>query len=239
MRLLKLTLMLAFAVCCTISKAQIIVTHTIDFDTDARGHSIQSDDTISEQYANWGVHFVPNVLSGKSATNFRYATNTLLKVTSSDFDPYYVDNADPSELPTGNLLGRYADYSNENGDSNFWLKFDRPAFDLSLNVYGTGVFDPFFAVYGLDSDLNFLSFGAIDTSNSPNGFSGLVTLDSNAPISYLIITGGFDAESYDTWTGVDNIRFKTVVPEPGAAALLLGVVVSGAVWRRRLRKPSR
>ena len=239
MRLLKLSLMLAFALCCTISKAQTNITHTIDFDNDAKGHSILEGNVISEQYAGWGVHFLPNVLSGTNATNDVFATNTDLSVTATDFDPFYVQSADPSELPTGNLLHSFTGYFSEDGDSNFWLKFDRPAFDISLDAYGFGVFDPFFSVYGLDSDLNFLSFGVIDSSNSPNGIAGLVTLDSNAPISYLIITGAIDAQSYDAWTGVDNIRFTTAVPEPGAAALLLGVVVSGAVWRRRLRKPSR
>jgi hypothetical protein len=204
--------------------AQAQVTHTMTFDTDALGNPIASGTIISEQYAAWGIHFVPNVLGGANFTGDNYATNTVLDVTDSDFDPAM----DPQPQPDGNLLHGYTNYLNEDGDTNFWIKFDKPVTDVSLDVYGGYLGD--FALYGMDQNLNLLDFAQPDQLFNQDTMS--LGNDPAHPISYLIVTGSNDFGYYDEWTGIDNIQF-TVVPEPGSLTLLLSVLGVGAAWRRR------
>lgn len=212
-------------------------THTIDFDTDASGNAILEGTTISEQYAAWGAHFVPNVLGGNNFSGTPFATNTGMTATATDFDPSFPASADPSELPSGNVLHSLTNYVNANGDPNFWIAFDQPVMDVSLDTYwgfGSALF------YGLDADLNYVS-GEV-YAFSPTFASARVTLDSNDPIRYLVVTGDTDTFSYDLWAGYDNVRFTVApaaVPEPGSVAILLGLSVSGGVFairRCRARK---
>lgn len=205
------------------------VSHLINFDTDAKGNAIAEGATISEQYAAWGVHFVPNVVSGPSDPygDF-FGTNTDMTATASDFDPFFTSTADPSDLPTGNLLHGFTGYNNENGDPNFWISFDKPAINVNLDLYGSNVDD----VYGLDANLNFISFGKV--TFSPSFASAHVTLDNDNSFRYLVIAGSTDSFNYDEWTGVDNIRF-TSVPEPGFTTLLVGLSIVGGILALRRR----
>ena len=206
--------------------------HLITFDTDAKGNAIAEGTTIAEQYAAWGAHFVPNVVSGPSDSygDF-FGTNTDMTATATDFDPNWLSYADTTDLPTGNILHGFTGYNNENGDPNFWISFDRPTINVSLDLYGAVADD----LYGLDANLNFVSFGKL--TFSPTFASAHVTLDSNDSIRYLVIAGSTDSFNYDAWTGVDNIRF-TSVPEPGSVAMLLGISVAGVgcFWRRRRKQ---
>ncbi len=227
MRALTFTTALCLTFCVTLASAQ--VTHTITFDTDAQGLPIASGDTIAEQYAAWGVHFMPNVVSGTNVGGDTFADNTDMTATATDFDPYFVANADPSELPDGNLLHSFTGYLNEDGDSNFWVAFDRPVINVSLDVYGA----PFFPIYGLDSDFNLVSLGQFNYS--PTFLSARVSMSSNDPISYLIVTGSNDSFNYDAWTGYDNIQF-TSVPEPNTLCLLAGSGLTSSLLIRRRRR---
>lgn len=212
--------------------------YLLDFDTDALGNPIPEGALIDEQYAAWGIHFVPNIAGGVNATGSLFATNTDMTATATDFDPAYLDflnsgSADPLDFPSGNLLHSFAGYLLEDGDANFWIRFDESMVQVRLSAYSlSALFDPSFAVYGLDADLNFVSFGQFNYS--PSGASAVVTLESDAGISYLAITGSIDFGAYDQWSGIDSIQV-TVAPEPGTLAL--GILGLSASVRRRRRSP--
>ena len=191
-------------------------THTITFDTDAAGIAINEGDIISEQYAAWGVHFEANVFGGTNYTGTNFADNTGMTATASDF------SFPPGATATvsGNLLHSLTDWFNENGDPSFWLRFDQPVIDVSLDAYGVG---SAFAVYGFDGELNLLS--ATPTDLFISGGKRLTLADPGLGGYYYVgITGDFNG-----WTGVDNIRF-TSVPEPGSLTLLAGIAIPGGLF---------
>jgi hypothetical protein len=229
------------AACAAAAQAQ---THTIDFDTDANGNAIAEGATIAEQYAPWGVHFVPNVLGGLNWSGAYFATNTDMTATASDFDPNFIASAAPADLPSGNLLGSYTGYLNSNGEPNYWVAFDKPVTNVSLDVYSAySIQYGAFSLDGLDSNYNLVSY--LDYANevvSSTQTSAQVGLNNNDPISYLVVTGSIDEQFapfassglYDLWLGVDNLTFTTV-PEPGVYALLGSLGLTGATFLRRRR----
>jgi hypothetical protein len=199
---------------------------TIDFDTDALGKPIADGTTIDEQYAAWGVHFVPNIFAGATnITGFPFADNTDMTATSSDvgfgYDP---NDTDPPHPPLGNVLHSFSGWSNEDGDANFAIFFDTPIDSISMDVIGdssTGT-----SLYAFDANGVFLG-GTFASTMS--GFENISISDVGI-IGFVAVTPGY----YDDWAALDNISFNTV-PEPGLAVLLLGSGVCGACLSLRRR----
>ncbi len=154
-----------------------------------------------------------------------------MTVTSSDFDPYFIAYSDPSEQPKGNVLSSYSSYTNSDGDPNFWMKFDHPIKDFSLDSYN-GWFG--FKLYGFDNNLNLVDF-KYDIVPSPTYATAHISQTNNQEVSYLIFGGSLDSGYYDAWNGIDNIAF-TSVPEPGCLAMLAGIAIPGSVFLLRRRK---
>ncbi|MBX3388834.1 MAG: PEP-CTERM sorting domain-containing protein [Phycisphaeraceae bacterium] len=184
--------------------------YVIDFDTDANGNAIADGTWISNQYAAWGVTFVPNVLD----PNNGWATNTDMTATSTDVGNGY--------LPAmGNVLHSFGGWLNEDGDPNFAMIFDQAISSISVTFIGDS--DNLSELDLYDIDGNFITGGVV-SGGGINGktvsFSGL----NNARIA-LVLPGWFL-----DWVAVESITFE-YVPAPGALALLgLGGIFVG---RRR------
>ena len=187
---------------------------------------------IAEQYADWGVHFEPNVFAGTNYTGDPFADNTDMTATATDF------GFNPGVPPpvSGNLLQSFSGWLQEDGAPTFWLRFDQPVIDFSLDAYAGGTYTidgaSAFSVYGFDADLNLLTATPTDLRILDFQHIGLPTVIPDG-YSYVGITGDFSG-----WTAVDNLQFTTV-PEPGSFALVAGIAVSSGLFLRRRKRACR
>lgn len=146
----------------------------------------------------------------------------------------------PDDMTVGGRAGGYFLTDETAGPSvalDYFMEFAAPIELLSLHVYdfrGDGgapvgstvtltLYDAFDAVVGTDS---FTIPALLEEGNVID-----LTVVPGANAMWAALT--FDAG--DIGIGVDNITIRTV-PEPSAAACLLGAVALGCFARRRLRK---
>ncbi|HLO41287.1 MAG TPA: hypothetical protein VK176_09710 [Phycisphaerales bacterium] len=183
-------------------------TYTIDFDTDAAGNVIAEGTTLSNQYAAWGVNFVPNVLSGGD-----WATNTDMTITSIDVGGGY-------QASYGNILHSFDGWLAEDGDANFGMYFDSAISDLTVRF--TGEFDFLSEVALFDGQGNFItsSLATGDGTLSSVTFTGLSTAETA-----VVLPGWFL-----DWVGVVDISFT---PVPAPAGFGLAAMAGLAAARRR------
>lgn len=182
--------------------------YVIDFDTDANGNAIADGTWIDNQYAAWGVTFVPNVLDPGAG----WATNTDMTATSTDVGGGY----DPS---MGNVLHSFGGWLAEDGDANFQINFAQQISSISITFCGD--FDGLSELGIFDGQGNFITGGTVGEFGDTISFSGL----SNASVGLVLPGWYFD------WAAVVSIEFE-YVPAPSALALMgFGGLV--AVRRRR------
>jgi MYXO-CTERM domain-containing protein len=184
-------------------------THTIDFDTDAAGNAIAEGTTLSNQYAAWGVNFVPNVLSGGD-----WATNTDMTITSTDVGGGYVASY-------GNILHSFNGWLSEDGDPSFGMFFDTAISDLTVRFTGEFDFISEVALFDGNGDFITAALATGDGTLSSVTFSGLSTAEAA-----VVLPGWFL-----DWVGVVDITFTTV-PAPASLGL---VGLAGLTMARRRR----
>jgi hypothetical protein len=173
-------------------------TYTIDFEADALGNALAELQTIDNEYAAWGVNFVPNVLNPADG----WATNTNMQVTSIDVGGGY-------QASYGKILHTFGGWLAEDGDPNFGMFFDQPISDLTVRF--TGDFDFLSQVALYDGNGNFITSALATGTNALSSvtFTGL----SNSEIA--VVAPGWFLD----WVGVVDVTY-TFVPAPGAAAVL-------------------
>lgn len=184
-------------------------TYTIDFEKDALGNNLSELQTIDNEYAAWGVNFVPNVLSGAT-----WATNTDMRVSATDVGGGYLASY-------GKILHTFSGWLNEDNDPNFGMFFDAPISDITVRF--TGEFDFLSEVALFDTNGNFLQ-SQVATGNanlSSVTFTGL----SNTNIA--VVAPGW----FGDWVGVVDITY-TLVPAPSSLGML---GLAGLVAGRRRR----
>lgn len=194
--------------------------HVIDFEDLAAGT------LVSNQYAAWGVTFLPNAFAGSGSPTGDWATNTDMTVVSST-GPDVGPLGEPA-LVSGNLLRSYEGWLNEDGDASFVLLFSQPISSISVDFAGVGNSRDTTGLELYTPEGSFIARVLASALGQQRlSFSG-----SN--IGAVVVLPG----SLDDWVAVDNISFSTAaaVPEPASAGLLgLGLAAVGAMARRRPR----
>jgi MYXO-CTERM domain-containing protein len=185
-------------------------THTIDFDTDANGNAIASGSTLTNQYAAWGVSFMPNALDPVNG----WATNTDMTITSTDTGGGYVASY-------GNILHSFGGWLSEDGDANFAMMFDTPITDITVRFTGDADFVSLVALFDTQGNLVAEALATGTGTLSSVTFSGLSNTD------LAIVAPGY----YFDWAGVVDITFTTV-PAPASLGL---VGLAGLTMARRRR----
>lgn len=190
----------------------------IDFETLAVG------DTLSNQYAAWGVTFSSSPYTGTDSPNGGWATNTDMTIVA-------VGGGDTGGLgsPTlvsGKILHSFNGWLNEDGDGSFLMSFSSPISAISVDF--AGIATP--SSTGLDI---YNTAGAYVTSVFAPGTGQRTLTYVGTDIGFVVVTAG----DYNDWVGVDNISFQVAaaVPEPesyGLLALGLGVLAIAARRRR-------
>lgn len=188
----------------------------IDFDTDALGNSISDLTAISNQYAGWGVNFIPNAFSGGS-----WATNTGMTATSTDVGAGY-------NASLGNLMHAFStDWLAEDGDPSFLITFSGGITSFEMDVIGdTGGLDglqTFVALYAADG-VTLLDFF------QANGIGGIERI--GGALSGTAYFAAVAHGDFGDWVGVDNITYTEAIPAPASLGLL---GLAGLVAGRRRR----
>ena len=190
-------------------------TQTITFDDLAPGT------TLSTQYAGIGATFTPNAYTGtgtsSSGRNWAHDTDmTVVSATGSD-----TDNLGAPSLASGNVLGSYGGWYDEDGDPSFRITFGTPMSSVSAD----------FAAVATGADVAIYAYDGTTLVGSANGgdkYGQFMLSVASADITSVVITPG----SYDDYVAVDDISYTSVVPEPANLALTalgLGVLA----WRSR------
>lgn len=182
-------------------------------------------DTLSNQYAAWGVTFSPSPYSGTDSPNGGWATNTDMTIVA-------VGGGDTGGLGSpvlvsGKILRSFNGWYAEDGDSSFLMTFSSPITAISVDFAGIAV--P--SSTGLDIYDN---AGTYVTSVFAPGTGQQTLTYTGTNIGFVVVTPG----DYTDWVGVDNISFTVAaaVPEPesyGMLALGLGVLAIAARRRQR------
>ncbi len=197
----------------------------------AASYAITFDDlaagsTLSNQYAaSTGATFTAGAGStydAQSQGSGSWATNTDLTVVSATGAD--TNNLGTPSLASGNVLGSYSGWMNEDGDGAFTISFATAVTSFSADFaaveYGSDV-----AIYAYSGST---LVSRVDGGTAYGQFLLGVT---GSDITSVVITPG----SYNDYVAVDNISFTTAsVPEPANVALLaLGL---GLVALRRARR---
>jgi|688.fasta_scaffold301311_2 hypothetical protein len=177
--------------------------------------------TLSNQYAAFGVTFAPNAFSGPGGPLGDWATNTDMTVVSSTGGE--VGTLGTPLLVSGNLLRSYLVWPDEDGDPSFTATF----------AGGISSFSATFASIATIESVRLLAYNGstlLDTATATaTGLQQVLSVSSATPITSVVVLPG----DFLDWVGVDNITFDTrQVPEP-ATLLLLGAGLVGAARRRR------
>jgi hypothetical protein len=186
-------------------------TYTIDFDDLAAGT------TLSTQYAaSTGATFSAgggSLYDAQSQGSGAWATNTDLTVVSATGAD--TNNLGTPSLASGNVLGSYAGWMNEDGD---------PVFTITFATAITAFSADFAAVeYGSDVAIHAYSGSTLVSEVIGSGYGQFTLSLAGLDITSVVITPG----SYGDYVAVDDIAFTTSVPEPANVALLalgLGLV---------------
>lgn len=175
-------------------------TYTIDFEQDALGNNLVEGQVIDNEYAAWGVSFVPNVLTGGN-----WATNTNMQVTSS---PSNVGGG--YQASYGRILHTFNGWLAEDGDPNFGLIFSQPI--SSITVRFTGDSTNVSEVAAFDAQGNFQTSAVV--SGGTQALKSVTLSNLNNTSIGVILPGDFG-----DWVGIVDITY-TFVPTPGSLALL-------------------
>ena len=194
--------------------------YSIDFDDLAAGA------TLSTQYAaTTGATFSAGgakTYDSQSQGSGNWASNTDLTVVSATGSD--TNNLGTPSLASGNVLGSYAGWINEDGDAAFTISFSTAitAFsaDFAAVEYGSDV-----AIYAYSGNT------LVSSVNGGDAYGQFMLGVTGSDITSVVITPG----SYGDYVAVDNLAFTTAsVPEPANVALLgLGL---GLVALRRARR---
>ena len=210
--------------CMLSTAAQAAVPVLITFDAGDPIGGLAAGETLGNQYAAYGVTFVPNGFTGPGGPTVDWAGNTDMTIVSSRGND--VGGLGSPSLVSGNILHSFSGWTDENGDPSFVANFSHGVTSFSADF--AGVFYPESVGLYAYNGANLLGsvFGSIGT--------GQFTLSiSNAtPITRVVIANG----ASDDWVGVDNLRFTAaaVVPEPSTYAMFgLGLGLLGLMARKR------
>jgi hypothetical protein len=193
--------------------------YLIDFE------NLSVGDTLSTQYAAWGVTFSTPAYSGADSPSGGWATNTDLTVVA-------VGGGDTGGLGTpalvsGKILRSFNGWLNEDGDANILLTFSTPITAISVDFAGIA------APSSTGIDIFSTAGNYITTVSATAG--GQQTLSySGTDIGYVVLTPG----DYYDWVGIDNISYTVAaaVPEPETYGMLaLGLGFLAIAVRRRQR----
>ena len=204
--------MLALALLPALSHAQSVA---ITFDEGR----VQEGDTLSNQYADLGVTFLPgSSVPGTGTTGSPLDPATDMTVTGTDVG----GGTDPN---AGLLVHSFSGWTNETSDAAMTLNFSNPISEITVQFNGVSD-DLASGIFAVDTKGNLVS-GIYDRTA---GYSD-VTLSGLRDIKQVVLTVG---DFYD-WIGINNIRF-TQVPEPGSLALLFGMSLTSVGFLSRRRK---
>lgn len=220
---------LLVAACAVSASSAIAAPTVITFDANDPIGGLAVGATLGNQYAAYGVIFVPNAYSGTASPTGGWATNTAMNIVSASGGD--VGGFGSPSLVSGNLLRGFNGWLGENGDPSFSALFGG----------GINAFSADFAGVSNPADVHLFAYlgSTLIGSATSAVLTGQFTLSfaSASLFDRVVITPG----SFDDWVGVDNITFSSNavapgdVPEPASMALLALGLSGMALARRRQR----